>query len=128
MAAAAGAQATIDAKRWLQSSSSFFGIRVGAPGRPPDVDIPLQNNIPTIHDSSTSIQEQQPKTKTKQQQDYEDCDLTLLDCITALVHKFPVVVLSKHPGAATATRPLKHSHWKVSEMVTLSAIWYMVAE
>ena len=46
----------------------------------------LQNNIPTVHDSGTSIQQQQPKTKTKQQQDYEDCALTLPYYITALVH------------------------------------------
>ena len=100
-AAAAGAQAAIDAERWLRSSSgssssSSFGVKVGAPRRPPDLDIPLQNNIPTLHESKSIQQkQQQPKTKTKQQQDYDDCDLTLPDCITALVHKFPVVVFSK---------------------------------
>jgi len=90
-AAAAGAQAAIDAERWLRQQPTIAIIpRLEIPDRIPldaiEFNHPIQEQTPTTRNAAerNNVKTQPP-----------DCDLTLEDCITSLVNKYPVVVFSK---------------------------------
>jgi thioredoxin reductase (NADPH) len=96
-AAAAGAAAAIDAERWLRQTTVL-----ASPQRLPD-NIPLQQLVVVVLEAKadddlkekTMIQEERAPVNNPIRIVEYDCDLAQEDCITALVHKHPVVVFSK---------------------------------
>ena len=100
-AAAAGAQAAIDAERWLRehySDNSVADVSVGA-----RIQRILPDNIPlqvTEATKATAVAntKQLPTVQSARDHlndDSDSCDLVSEACITALVRKHPVVVFSK---------------------------------
>eukprot|EP00980_Cylindrotheca_fusiformis_P000794 scaffold192_cov114-Cylindrotheca_fusiformis.AAC.6 len=79
-AAAEGAQAALDAERWLRSQHENTAQRVSA------------GKIAARRDEKEPEPEPQPESKDDTG---DDCDLTKQDCINHIVHKYPVVVFSK---------------------------------
>jgi thioredoxin reductase (NADPH) len=89
-AAGAGAKAAIDAERWLRSQIKTDDMH-GAQRILPDT-IPLQLKM-DIKLKNPAAKEQRLESKRK---DVADCtEIRGEDCITALIHKYPVVVFSK---------------------------------
>ncbi|CAJ1951176.1 unnamed protein product [Cylindrotheca closterium] len=81
-ASAEGAQAALDAERWLRTQQNGPGTRAAAKMAMQD---PVDN--------------EQAQTQTEPEEERllegDDCNLTEKDCITRLVNKYPVVVFSK---------------------------------
>jgi len=89
-AAAAGAQAAIDAERWLRQSPQFHVTKSKAIPN----TVPLET-IPKAVRTTNEQQEKRSLNNNKIQEATMDCDLTTPECITATVNKYPVVVFSK---------------------------------
>lgn len=98
-AAASGAQAAIDAERWLRERLGVsrrhvkLSDEIGREGQPQQQQQPPPNDQASIVDKS-------PPLSTLDGQDNEadrndNCDLTTPDCITSIVQRYPVVVFSK---------------------------------
>jgi thioredoxin reductase (NADPH) len=98
-AAASGAQAAIDADRWLRLQQSYSSgvssVAVQAARRRHLPVVPLQTI--EVKDNHMPQQRQQlPEARTdKQKESLQDCDLTREDCIRELVSKYVCVVFSK---------------------------------
>jgi glutaredoxin 3 len=98
-AAAAGAQAAIDAERWLREQhNNSPGSTAATQRRRVPENIPLQN-FPTTRITATIKTKEAASRQSKGKEGYDDgsnsCDLATEACITALVNKHPVVVFSK---------------------------------
>lgn len=87
-AASAGAQAAIDAERWLRASTTTTQRAI--PG-----NIPLQIIETQLQQQPRKAEEAPGNTHGKAAVDDATCDLETPECITSIVNRFPVVVFSK---------------------------------
>mmetsp|Transcript_38534 Transcript_38534/g.93222 ORF Transcript_38534/g.93222 Transcript_38534/m.93222 type:complete len:804 (-) Transcript_38534:126-2537(-) len=99
-AAAEGAQAALDAERWLRSQQNGPITRAAA-------KMAIQENNNNNRNQAIvdqAQQQQQVQTEPEKERELEknkdnnnndDCNLTEKDCITHIVQKYPVVVFSK---------------------------------
>ena len=90
-AASAGAQAAIDAERWLRPKMET-GIMNESKRKLPQ-SIPLQANI--VKGRSADKMERETVLENKSTNVADCTDIRGTDCIAALIHKYPVVVFSK---------------------------------
>lgn len=104
--AAAGAKAAMDAERWLRNNNNPKSATAPLHIQPNVQLLPLilpnQSHFNTRNARTidvTSVKKQgivnQEITKALPSDSVYDCDLTTSDCITSLVHRYPVVVFSK---------------------------------
>jgi len=82
-ASAAGAQAAIDAERWLRERRGVV------------VREPRQKLSSKSQPTAKSLFEEEEENTANKKQDDDTCDLTTQDCINSIVQKYPVVVFSK---------------------------------
>ncbi|KAL7581447.1 hypothetical protein ACA910_022025 [Epithemia clementina (nom. ined.)] len=115
-AASAGAQAALDAERWLrqQPKITIHGLRT-----------PWSPSTTTTKDPPKKQQQEErtPRRQAKNAQpDQDECDLTAEDCISSIVRKYHVVVFSKRwcPFCHMALESLSLAGWNDPHVIDLS--------
>ena len=106
-ASAAGAQAAIDAERWLRETRGVRPHRRNISSRKnaKDTNRKIITNARVHQEQAEDFDRQKPDILVpdaladligrQEPLEKDDCDLTKQDCISSIVHKHPVVVFSK---------------------------------